>query len=464
MNSSSETIATWISETDEGSIPVRIKRRARLAIADAIGVGLAASASSVGEPYRRYGSAIAGSGRATLLTGGRAEPAEAALVNGGLIHSLEYDDTHTGSIIHGSSVILPTALALSEDLGLSGAQLLRLYILGYEALIQIGLSAPGLLQRRGFQVTSVAGAMVAAAMAATANDLTRSQAAHAIGISLSQASGSMEFLSNGSSVKSLHPGWAAHAGIKAAQFAGAGMTGPLTAFEGRFGYFALFGVLDDGTAAGSLDEIGLRWRLDEVATKFNPCCHYIHPFIEAALMLRERGIDASSVAAVTFAVPQGAAGVICEPWETKLSPPSGHAMRWSLPLCFANALLDGSVDLATFERPPSEEALTLARSTRWKPLAESAFPRCFDAGVRCELSGGDIVELRVDDAYGNATRPPDEADIWRKFEANVSHAGRIADCRDLRSLLGAADDLESVEPLSRALRQVQSPQAARSTT
>ena len=44
-------------------------------------------------------------------------------------------------------------------------------------------------------------------------DLDEDAAVNAVGISLSQASGVFEFLTNGSSVKSLHPGWAAHAGV-----------------------------------------------------------------------------------------------------------------------------------------------------------------------------------------------------------------------------------------------------------
>lgn len=446
----SGAISDWIASTRLGDIPADIRQRARLAIADALGVGIAATSSPAGDHYRRYSATISGTGGATLLTGALAEPSEAALVNGGLIHSLEYDDTHTGSIIHGSSVILPAALALAEARGLSGGQFLRLYIVGYEALIQIGLAAPGALQKRGFQVTSVAGAMVAAAMAAAAYGLTREQSEHAVGISLSQASGSMEFLSNGSSVKSLHPGWAAHAGIKAAQLAAAGLTGPSSAFEGRFGYFALFG--SGGGEVSHLGDVGRQWRLGEVATKFYPCCHYIHPFIEAAKLLRDKDVDADSVRSVTLLVPEDAAGVICEPWESKLRPPTGHAMRWSLPLCFSQALLSGRVDLETFEGDPSPRALALAVRTNWSPLAETAFPRRFDAVVRCELAGGELHEIRVDDAYGNASRPPDQTDVWRKFNANIARPRGRSDLAWLQYLIERVEDLANMEPLSLALR------------
>jgi len=80
-------------------------------------------------------------------------------------------------------------------------------------LIRMGLAAPGTFQARGFQVTSVAGTLVAALVAAELWNLDDDKCVMAMGIALSQASGVFEFLTNASSVKSLHPGWAAHAGI-----------------------------------------------------------------------------------------------------------------------------------------------------------------------------------------------------------------------------------------------------------
>lgn len=451
MKALSGFLADWFSSTRLDEIPDGVRRRARLAIADAIGVGIAASQSDAGGPYCYYGEFRAAGSGATLLTGGEAEASEAALVNGGLIHSLEFDDTHTASIIHGSSVVLPAALALAECNGLSGGEFMRVYSVGYEMLIRIGLAAPGELQDRGFQVTSLAGAMVASGMAATVMGLSKHQCVDAIGISLSQAAGSMEFLSNGSSVKSLHPGWAAHSGIKAAQFAQAGITGPASAFEGRYGYFSLFASSDGREAADRVAGVSGKWHIEEIATKFYPCCHYIHPFLEAAGILRARRIEPADVERVVLFVAEGAAAVICDPWETKLRPPTSHAMRWSLPMCFANMFLTGAAGLDMFEKPPDRLAQEFANRIAWKPFLETSFPRRFDALVHCHLADGETIEIHIDDALGNASRPPAEADIWEKFDANL----RLSDGHDagvLRSMFENLEDMASLEPLSRALR------------
>src|SRR5262249_56307696 len=122
-------------------------------------------------------------------------------------------------IVHGSAVLAPTALAAAQEAEASGEDLLRAYILGWEVLVRMGLAAPGGFQARGFQVTSVAGTLVAALQAAELAMLDENRTVAALGIALSQAAGVFEFLSNGSSVKSMHPGWAAHPGLLPARLA-----------------------------------------------------------------------------------------------------------------------------------------------------------------------------------------------------------------------------------------------------
>lgn len=438
-----------------------VARAAALHFTDALGVGLAAAGSPVGAPYRLYSRNSSSRGPATVFgeTQG-ASAADAALVNGGLMHSLEFDDTHTGSIIHGSSVIAAAALAAAEAQGAagqtSGAALLGAYARGWEALARFGLAAPGGFHAQGFQATSVAGTLAAALVAAELGGLSEDQSVAALGISLSQASGVMEFLSNGSSVKSLHSGWAAHGGLLAAMLARAGMTGPETSLEGRWGLFRQF-AHDEQAAErlrALLGDLGRRWHLPEAAFKFYPCCHYLHPFIEAAGELAKRGATADNITAIVCEVPAGAAPVICEPWERALAPATGHAARWSLPIAVASRLVEGKVDLATFERAASPEVRSLARRIRWVPLANARFPERFEAVITCELQSGAPQTVRIDDVDGNHTRPPAAARVMEKFRGNAARAlapGAIETLAQAAQGLVSAPDLQA---LSRALRSV----------
>lgn len=438
-------------------MPDNVARAAALHFVDALGVGLAAAGSPVGAAYREAGRQLAIAGPATVFgmaTG--ASAADAALLNGGLMHSLEFDDTHTGSIIHGSSVIAAAALSAGEAHGATGSALLGAYVRGWEALARFGLAAPGRFHAQGFQATSVAGTLAAALVAAELAGLTEDQSVAALGISLSQASGVMEFLSNGSSVKSLHSGWAAHGGLLAAMLARAGMTGPETSLEGRWGLFRRFAA-DEGAAERLrtlLGNLGGKWHLPEAAFKFYPCCHYLHPFIEAAGILADRGVRAGDVKAIVCEVPAGAAPVICEPWERALEPATGHAARWSLPIVVAARLVEGKVDLATFEQAASQAVRDLAKRIRWVPLENARFPDRFEAVITCELHPGAPQTVRIDDVDGNHTRPPAPGRVMEKFRGNAARAlapGAVDALAHAAQGLASAPDLKA---LSRALRQI----------
>ena len=438
-------------------LPEDVARAAALHFIDALGVGLAAAGSPVGAAYREVGRRLSNAGPATVLgmaTG--ASAADAALINGGLMHSLEFDDTHTASIIHGSSVIAAAALSAGEAHNASGEALLGAYARGWEALARFGLAAPGGFHAHGFQATSVAGTLAAALVAAELAALPEDETVAALGISLSQASGVMEFLTNGSSVKSLHSGWAAHGGVLAAMLARAGMTGPETSLEGRWGLFRQFA--GDETAPGRLrtllGDLGRKWHLPDAAFKFYPCCHYLHPFIEAAGMLAERGLRAADVKSIVCEVPAGAAPVICEPWDRALAPATGHAARWSLPIVVAARLAEGKVDLATFETSASPGVRALAKRIRWIPLENARFPERFEAVVTCELQSGAPQTVRIDDVDGNHTRPPAPGRVLEKFRANAARA-LAPDVVD--ALAQAAQGLSSapdLRALTGALRQV----------
>jgi 2-methylcitrate dehydratase PrpD len=441
----------------QAPLPGDVALAARLHLLDACGVGLAAAGSPVGAAYRGFAKDVMRGGPATVFgQAAGAAAADAALVNGGLIHSLEYDDTHTASIQHGSSVIAAAALAVGEAQGASGAALLGTFARGWEVLIRFGLAAPARFHAHGFMGTSVGGALASALLASELLGLSEDQSVAALGISLSQASGVMEFLTNGSSVKSLHPGWAAHGGVIAALLARSGMTGPETSLEGRFGLFRQFAGDDAAPERfrAMIGDIGRRWHLPDAAYKFHPCCHYLHPFIEAAGALAQRGIGADDAARILCRVPEGEAPIICDPWEGKQAPATAHAARWSLPIAVAARIVEGKVDLATFESPAGAAVCELAGRIRWEPLPDARFPERFEAELVCETKAGRTETVRIDDVYGNRTRPPGAEPILVKFRANAARSLPAAAIASVERAVEELADAPDLGALSRALRQV----------
>jgi len=420
----SEQLADFALSLRQQHIPDDVALLARLHTLDALGVGIAASAGPV---QRRMRDSLlrfnAQAGGCTVLgSAAQTNGASAALLNGSFIHALEYDDTHMESIVHGSAVLVPAALAVAEQNQLSLGELVRLVTVGWEVLVRVGLASPGAFQRRGFQVTSVGGALVSALMAGLAAGATRQELVSAQGIAGSQASGIFEFLSEGATVKALHPGWAAHAGVMAAQFAGAGMTGPSTVYEGRFG---LYNTYTDDQGAGDalyreLVSLGQRWTLREAAFKLFPCCHYIHPFLEGVQQLGSQQMLPNDIEHIQCAVPQGAAAIVCEPWSRKQSPAIPNEAKYSLPYCMALAFLGIPITAEHFlAEQVSAEAVAFAQKISWTPMANADFPKKFEAEISLTLRNGKVIKTRIDQVKGSAERPATVDDICAKFVENT---------------------------------------------
>jgi 2-methylcitrate dehydratase PrpD len=232
------------------------------------------------------------------------------------------------------------------------------------------------------------------------------------------------------------------------------MTGPETALEGRFGLFRTF-ARDEGAAdrfAGLVETIGERWYLSDAAFKLFPCCHYIHPFLEAIDTLRSREVTEEHIEKVICRVPAGAATIVCDPWHIKLNPLTPHAARWSLPIVMAEYWIEGSVTLRTFERLPSERVRDLARRMTWEPMQEAQFPEKFGAEVVCHLQGGAAQSVRIDDVYGNASRPAKQSEIRAKFRSNAEYVFEDDAVDRLETILSRLDDSPHLGELTAALR------------
>ncbi len=266
----------------------------------------------------------------------------------------------------------------------------------------------------------------------------------ALGIAGSQASGLMAFLADGSTVKALHPGWAAHTGLTAAELARAGMTGPESILEGRFGFLAAFARDPEAPdrLEGLLDDLGEVWHLPEAAFKLYPCCHYIHPFLQAAEALAE-GVSRDDIAAITCHVPPPMAPLICEPWERRQNPASGYDAKWGLAYCLAALLATGRVAIDTFAAPPDADVVALARRIAWRPMETHAFPTRFEALVEMRLADGSERSRRVASVRGAPDLPIGRAEVEAKF---LDNAGRALAPASAARLFETCMALDGAEP------------------
>jgi len=164
-------------------------------------------------------------------------PQYAALLNGTYAHSLDYDDVCNEASLHPGAAIFPAAFAAAKMVNANSNDFILSVVIGYEVMCRLGkVLEPSKHYGRGFHPTATCGVFGAAAAVGKLFGLNSTQMATTFGICGSQSAGSMEFLTDGTWTKRMHPGWAAHSGLLSAMLAQEGFTGPTTIFEGKDGF------------------------------------------------------------------------------------------------------------------------------------------------------------------------------------------------------------------------------------
>ena len=452
----SQRLAAYAADFELGAAPADVVDAARLCILDALGIGLASTSFEFARRSTAGVAALGGHGDhvvigTTLRQGAR----DAALLNGLLIHGLDYDDTHPASVVHASASAVPVMLAEGMRHRVGGARALAAYLLAVEVDARLGQHAGGWWQKVGFHPTGVVGAFGAAIAAGYLQRADAAVLTHAQGLVLSMASGSMEFLEEGAWTKRFHPGWAAASGITAATLAAHGFESPLRAYEGRFGLFNTYlGAHAPDDTDGVLAGLGQRWEMRNVAIKPYPVCHFNHACGDAALALRsEHGFQADDVVSVTARIHENLMPVVCEPVAAKRRPQSDYDAKFSLPYFIAACLVRGRFGLAELEDASLRDPAILALCDRihCEHDTATAFPKYFSGYVEILLRDGRRLVRREQVNRGAEGRPLTVTEIEQKFFANAELAIPVSQARQLRDAVLGLERAATLEPLCAAL-------------
>ncbi len=429
----SRTLAQTLAEFAAGltfdDLPAEVVRSVELRILDTLGICLAARQFGLADGVQRTIDLWGGTPSAQVIGGSQRYPApNAALINGTLAHSLDFDDTHLPSVLHPSASIVPAVLAMSESTQRSGRDALAAAALGIEMTVRLGMAgylpeAGNVFFERGWHATSICGTLGAAVAGGRLLGLEAEGIVNALGIAASFGSGVIEGNRSGGTVKRVHCGWAAHAGLTAALLAQQGVTGPPTALEGRFGFFEAFlnGQYD---AAPITDRLGDHWEIPRILFKPYPANHYTHAGIDAALALRRQlngAVEVDQIERLELGTAASPLRTIGEPREEKIRPRSGYHAQFSGPFTVAAALLGGGGLGVYFDdftdamaRDPVRLALAEKVVTFVDADCDALFPRVFPAVLRLHLRDGRVLEERV-----MRNRVLTAQEIRQKFELNA---------------------------------------------
>ena len=306
-----------------------------------------------------------GKPEATIWSAGIKVPApQAAWVNGAVSHARDYDDTHDGAVLHAGVSVVPAALAAAELSEASGADLLAGIVVGLELACRLGTAARIGLSESGFMYTALLGTFAATAAAARVCRLDARLTAHALGIALSQASGTTQASRDAALTKRIQPGFSARTGLFSVAMAMRGITGAVNTFEGGGGLFNSYlrgryepQVLRQG--------LGRDYEFVNLGYKFYPCCRNTHTSIDAALAVRERlAGDTNSIQEITVGVNQEAYEAVCLPLDLRRRPTTVVQAQFSIPYTVACALVKGRVALEDLTDAALKDAKVLELADR----------------------------------------------------------------------------------------------------
>ena len=396
-------------------IPAEVKQRIKNCITDTVAVILYGGKLPWSEMIIAHAKRTGPGGKSAILGIGnvKVQAPSAALAHGAMAHAFELDNlTSPDSGSHPGAAMFSAGLAIAQDRGLSGRELIGAMTSGAEVMIRIGHAAKGTLEPRGFHAPGTTGPFGGAVTGGKLLQFDATKMTNAIGIAGSLSGGLLEFANSndGGMVKKLHLGRAAESGVLAASLASEGFTGPSTVIEGQSGYLHAF--CNESDAAELTKGLGENYDSMAIMMKRFACHITAHRPVEAMLDLRdEYKFTAADVEAIAITGNQRMATVNNIP-----APPDVLLAQYSIPFSVALSLYRNAIDPDSFDENVAKDRQILALAQKVKMLVKDGQSReNLTATVAVTLKGGRTVTRTVTEFLGTPERPLNEAALREKF-------------------------------------------------
>ncbi len=280
-------LANHVTAMEYVQLPIAVIEQAKRCLLDCTGNMIGGRYTNKGEAIIQYASRWGNTLEATAIGYGRVSREAAAFANAALTRILDLDDGHRFAFGHPGGILVPTALAIGEVTGASGPDAIVALTAGYDVYARLGAAInPSSYNERGFDATGVCGSVAVAAVAAKLYKLDPEKTKDALGIAGLQAGGIIEYQNDGTMGKVLCPGWSTSTGIKAADLAELGFTGPEKILEGNKGFFQAFSNKydPDRLTVG----LGSTYGITQNYFKVHACMRGLHCALDAMLSLRSQ--------------------------------------------------------------------------------------------------------------------------------------------------------------------------------
>lgn len=352
-----------------------------------------------------------GHGRSALAWAQPATIRAAAFINGAASHAAEVDDVFRDAVFHPGSPCVSAALSVGQAVGISGEELLRAVIVGYEISTRLAVAVFD-HHYKYWHITGTIGTLGAAAAAGTVLRLDHRQFMHALATAATFSAGLQQAFRSDSMSKPYHAGRAAEGGATSALAAKAGATGALDVLEGPCGFGAAMGGSPDWLR--SLTGLGEHYNITQMTTKNHCCCGQAFVSIDAALAARaapgfdHRHIERVQISTYQTAIDVAGSALARSPTEA----------QFSIPYLVAHALVHGSVRLAAFEPTALRDEAVSRLKDRIELVPDerfnAVFPRKRCARIEVFQANGNAIAHLQETRKGDPEDPLTDADLTSK--------------------------------------------------
>ena len=377
----------------------------------------------------------------------------AARIMGTAGHAHDWDDSQVshdpehvyGLLTHPTIPALTGALVASQLRGhVSGKEFMLAFMTGFEVETKISEWTLPQLYKRGFHSSGTVGTFGAYAAAAKILNLRGDTLRWGFGIAASLAAGIR--VNFGTMTKPLHVGRACENGITAALLARAGFTADPAAFDGIWGFCAVFG---GGVSPEKLTQgFGKTWSIDYpgVSIKPYPCGVLTHPSADLMVKLvKDNNISSSDIVRITLF----AGSNILNPIRYPIARNALQA-KFSLPAILAMIVINGKAGKKEFTDEFVGSAVMQSMqkriSTQFDPAIEALGFDKMRSSIEIELNDGRTYRGNAAECYrGGPDNPLTDSELEDKV---ISCAEGVLNMKETTRLIESAWNIMDLQDAS----------------
>jgi 2-methylcitrate dehydratase PrpD len=304
--------------------------------------------------------------------------------------------------------VLPGVLAVGEQAGASGPELLTALLVGYDVAARLaGGFTPRPLAHQNGQVALIAAAAAGARLRGLDTDgISRAMRIAATLVLTPSYTAAVA----GATALNVAGGMSGFAAALAPDLALAGFEAQPDAIEQALGQL----VGAEFKTGALLDDLGATWHVTRNYFRLYACCNPIHTALDClAAVLAESRPRPDDIAAIDFWTYRFAS-VMNEP-----APANYFASKYSLPHAAATMVVRGGAGFRELDdtalHDPAIAALRRRVTVSEDPLMSAVAPRLRPARVLLTMTDGRTVEHRRDHLRGDFMEPFSDVELREKF-------------------------------------------------